>query len=208
MWLPADVRRCARHASELCEGRLGPAAAARAASLRCVDTGRAHTSARLAAPRAPAARAGRCGCCGQCCKPLLAAAAHLLVYERRDGQAVEAVCEGPPEPDVVAPLALVVEAVDAVDGGALVVAAQQEEVLGVLDLRAAMRWRVTAGRQGRRLQRGRRRAPGRAPGSSRGRPQAQRRRGPGAGQATPPGGLTLKASSRQIVSRLCLPRST
>ena len=36
--------------------------------------------------------------------------------------------------DAEAALALVVEAVDAVDGGALVVAPQQEEVVRVLDL--------------------------------------------------------------------------
>jgi hypothetical protein len=58
----------------------------------------------------------------------------LVVHERRDGQAVERVREHFPQLDVVAPLALVVEAVDAVDAGALVVAAEDEEVLGVLDL--------------------------------------------------------------------------
>lgn len=58
----------------------------------------------------------------------------LLIDDGRDGQAVEAIGEGLPELDVVPSLALVVEAVDAVDGGALVVAAQDEEVLGVLDL--------------------------------------------------------------------------
>ncbi|KAJ8523567.1 hypothetical protein ON010_g17552 [Phytophthora cinnamomi] len=58
----------------------------------------------------------------------------LLVHDGRHGQAVEAVREGLPELDVVAALALVVEAVDAVDGRALVVAAQDEEVLRVLDL--------------------------------------------------------------------------
>lgn len=59
----------------------------------------------------------------------------LLVDEGGDGEAVEAVGEGLPEADVVAPLALVVEPIDAVDRGALVVAAEQEEVLGVLDLK-------------------------------------------------------------------------
>jgi hypothetical protein len=59
---------------------------------------------------------------------------YLLVDDGRNGQAVEAVGEGLPQLDVVASLALVVEAVDAVDGGALVVAAQDKEVLGVLDL--------------------------------------------------------------------------
>ena len=59
---------------------------------------------------------------------------HLLIYQCGNGQAVEAVCEGLPQPDVVPPLALVVEAVDPVDGRALVVPSQQEEVLWVLDL--------------------------------------------------------------------------
>ena len=59
---------------------------------------------------------------------------NLLVDDRGNGKTVEAVGEGLPELDVVATLALVVEAVDAVDGGALVVAAEDEEVLGVLDL--------------------------------------------------------------------------
>lgn len=58
----------------------------------------------------------------------------LLVDQGRHGQTVEAVRKGLPQPDRVPPLALVVEAVDAVDGGALVVAAEKEEVLRVLDL--------------------------------------------------------------------------
>ena len=58
----------------------------------------------------------------------------LLVDDGRAGEAVEAVGEGLPELDAEAALALVVEAVDAVDGGALVVAAEDEEVLGILDL--------------------------------------------------------------------------
>lgn len=58
----------------------------------------------------------------------------LLVNDGGNGQAVEAVGECLPQLDVVATLALVVEAVDAVDGRALVVAAQDEEVLGELDL--------------------------------------------------------------------------
>mmetsp|Transcript_20130 Transcript_20130/g.47559 ORF Transcript_20130/g.47559 Transcript_20130/m.47559 type:complete len:311 (+) Transcript_20130:506-1438(+) len=58
----------------------------------------------------------------------------LLVDHRRDGQHVEHLLELLPKLDVVSPLALVVEAVDAVDRGALVVAAQQEEVLRVFDL--------------------------------------------------------------------------
>lgn len=64
------------------------------------------------------------------------ASTYLLVYECCNWQAVEAVCEGPPEPDAVPPLALIIEPIDPVDGCALVVASQEEEVLGVLDLRA------------------------------------------------------------------------
>lgn len=62
------------------------------------------------------------------------AAEDLLVDYGRHRQAVEAVGERLPQLDVVAALALVVEAVYPVDGGALVVAAQQKEVLRVLDL--------------------------------------------------------------------------
>mmetsp|Transcript_9142 Transcript_9142/g.19171 ORF Transcript_9142/g.19171 Transcript_9142/m.19171 type:complete len:375 (+) Transcript_9142:761-1885(+) len=58
----------------------------------------------------------------------------LLVDDGRAGEAVEAVRECLPELDPEAALALVVEAVDAVDGGALVVAPEDEEVLGVFDL--------------------------------------------------------------------------
>ena len=62
------------------------------------------------------------------------AAEDLLVDDGGQREAVEAVGEGLPQLDVVPPLALVVEAVDAVDASALVVASQQEEVLRVLDL--------------------------------------------------------------------------
>jgi len=58
----------------------------------------------------------------------------LLVDDSRDGQAVEAVRECLPQLDVVSPLALIVEAVNTVDGRTLVVAAENEEVLGILDL--------------------------------------------------------------------------
>ena len=60
----------------------------------------------------------------------------LLLHDRDEGQAVEAVVEELPQLDVVAPLALVVKAVDPVDLARLVVAAQQEEVLRELDLEA------------------------------------------------------------------------
>jgi len=58
----------------------------------------------------------------------------LLVHYGRNGQAVEAVGERFPQLDVVSPFALIVESIYPVDGGTLVVAAQHEEVLGVLDL--------------------------------------------------------------------------
>lgn len=58
----------------------------------------------------------------------------LLVDNGGNWQAVEAVCEGLPKLDVVSALALVVKAVDTVDGGALVVSSQDKEVFGVLDL--------------------------------------------------------------------------
>ena len=58
----------------------------------------------------------------------------LVVDDGGDGEAVEAVGEELPEADAEAALALVVEAVDAVDGGALVVAPEEEEVVRVPDL--------------------------------------------------------------------------
>jgi len=58
----------------------------------------------------------------------------LLINDGGDGQAVEAVGESLPKLDVIASLALVVETVDTVDGSALVVTTENEEVLGVLDL--------------------------------------------------------------------------
>mmetsp|Transcript_9813 Transcript_9813/g.28087 ORF Transcript_9813/g.28087 Transcript_9813/m.28087 type:complete len:237 (+) Transcript_9813:892-1602(+) len=61
-------------------------------------------------------------------------AQNLLIHQGCNRQAVEAVSEGLPQPDVVAPLALVIKPVDAVDGCAFVVATQEEEVLRVLDL--------------------------------------------------------------------------
>jgi hypothetical protein len=59
---------------------------------------------------------------------------NLLVDDSGNGKAVEAVGEGLPQLDVVAALALIIETVDTVDRGTLMVASQDEEVLGVLDL--------------------------------------------------------------------------
>lgn len=58
----------------------------------------------------------------------------LLVDNGGNWEAVEAIGKRLPQLDVVSSLALIVESVDAVDRRALVVAAQDEEVLGVLDL--------------------------------------------------------------------------
>lgn len=59
---------------------------------------------------------------------------NLLVDDGSDRQAVEAVGKGLPQLNVVPPLALIVEPIDAVDRGAFVVTAQDEEVLRVFDL--------------------------------------------------------------------------
>ena len=58
----------------------------------------------------------------------------LLIDDSGDRQAVEAVRKCLPQLDVVASLAFVVETVDAVDRCALMVAAENEEVLRVFDL--------------------------------------------------------------------------
>ena len=58
----------------------------------------------------------------------------LFVDDRGKRQHVESVLEFLPHLNVVSALALVVEAVDAVDRRALVVAAQKKEVFRVLDL--------------------------------------------------------------------------
>jgi hypothetical protein len=61
-------------------------------------------------------------------------AQNLFVDDGSNWEAVETISEGLPQLDVVPSLALVVETVDTIDGGTLVVTSQQEEVLGVLDL--------------------------------------------------------------------------
>ncbi len=62
---------------------------------------------------------------------------HLFIHKRRHWQAVEAVCEGLPKSDVVPPLALIVEAVNPIDGCTLVIATQQKKVFRVFDLQQA-----------------------------------------------------------------------
>lgn len=58
----------------------------------------------------------------------------LLINDSRDRQTVEAVRKCLPQFDVITTLALVIETVDTVDGSALMVSTQDEEVLGVFDL--------------------------------------------------------------------------
>lgn len=58
---------------------------------------------------------------------------YLVVYDRSGRKTIEHVGEGPPKLDAVPPLALVVEAVDAIDSGALVISAEAEEVFGPPD---------------------------------------------------------------------------
>ncbi len=59
---------------------------------------------------------------------------YLLIHESSYRQAVEAVGECLPEPDVVPPFAFIVEAIDAVDGRALVVPPEEEKILWVFHL--------------------------------------------------------------------------
>lgn len=58
----------------------------------------------------------------------------LFVNNSSDRQAVEAIGECLPQLDIVPSLALIVETIDTVDRGALVVATEDEEVFGILDL--------------------------------------------------------------------------
>ena len=58
----------------------------------------------------------------------------LFINDGGNRKAVEAVGESLPQLDVVSALALIVETVNTVDRGTLVVSTQNEEVLGVLDL--------------------------------------------------------------------------
>ena len=58
----------------------------------------------------------------------------LLVDDCSDWQAVETICEGLPKLDVITAFALVIKAINSVDGSAFVVASEKEEILRVLDL--------------------------------------------------------------------------
>jgi len=58
----------------------------------------------------------------------------FLVNDCCNGQAVEAIGEGLPKLDVVSTLALIIKAIDAVDGSTLMVTSEDEKVFGVFDL--------------------------------------------------------------------------
>lgn len=60
-------------------------------------------------------------------------AQNFLVNDSSNWKAVETVSESFPKFDVVSSLALVIEAIDSVDTGALVISSEKEEVLRVLD---------------------------------------------------------------------------
>ena len=58
----------------------------------------------------------------------------LLIDDSCDWKTVEAVREGLPQLDVVPSFAFIIEAVDSVDGGTLMISTKDEEVLWILDL--------------------------------------------------------------------------
>lgn len=58
----------------------------------------------------------------------------LFINDSCNWQAVEAVCKGLPQFDIIPSFAFIVESVDAVDRCTLVVSSQDEEVLWILDL--------------------------------------------------------------------------
>ena len=62
-------------------------------------------------------------------------AENFLINDSGHGQAIETIGEGLPDLYIVPPLALVIKAIDAVDGRTLVIAAKDKEVLGELDLK-------------------------------------------------------------------------
>lgn len=60
-------------------------------------------------------------------------AKNLFVDQCTNGEAIEAIRKCFPETDVVSPFAFIVESVNAVYGGAFVVAAKKEEIFGVFN---------------------------------------------------------------------------
>ena len=60
----------------------------------------------------------------------------LLGHNGRDWETVEHISKGFPNLDITTTLAFIVEAIDAGDIGAFMVAAEDKEILGVLELEA------------------------------------------------------------------------
>lgn len=60
-------------------------------------------------------------------------AKNLLIYQGGYGETIETVSECLPELDIVPALAFIIETVDAVDGGTLMISSEQEKVLWVLN---------------------------------------------------------------------------
>ena len=58
----------------------------------------------------------------------------LLVDKSCDGKAVETIGESLPKFNVIAALAFIIESINTINGGALMVSTEEEEVLGVLNL--------------------------------------------------------------------------
>lgn len=71
--------------------------------------------------------------------PYVRQTANLFIYESSHRKAVEAVCECLPEPDIVSPFALIIESINPIDGCALMVASEQEEVFWVFNLHRTKR---------------------------------------------------------------------
>ena len=61
-------------------------------------------------------------------------AKYLLINECSNREAVKTVCECFPQFDIVSSLTFIIEPIDSIDGGAFMVASEEEEVLRVLDL--------------------------------------------------------------------------
>jgi hypothetical protein len=61
-------------------------------------------------------------------------AKNLLVDKSCDGKAVETIGESLPKFNVIAALAFIIESINTINGGALMVSTEEEEVLGVLNL--------------------------------------------------------------------------
>jgi short-subunit dehydrogenase involved in D-alanine esterification of teichoic acids len=57
----------------------------------------------------------------------------FLINDSCDRQAVEAISESFPQLNIISSLAFIIEAIDSIDARALMIPAQQEEILGVFD---------------------------------------------------------------------------